>query len=303
MAIKRFLLFNLIAILLFAGCIPEINVDKNESLLGFTFPSAEQKVREDIINQARALLMASKYDELDRIANKYRTSKEMFPNGEWKLKLFYDSLSYYRSNPPEEAWVIMVDRLKEWVKLEPQSITARVALAECLLGYAWHGRSWADADKVKKEQWRLFFERLQMASEILKQARNLEQKCPSWWAALQRVAIGNQWERARYDKLFDTAIAYEPKYYAYYFRKAWYLLPRWYGEKGEWEQFAKSSSDLIGGREGDALYARILWYMYIRFPEELANNSNVDWGRVKKGIEVIKSNNKNIQFKSKESLP
>lgn len=252
--------------------------------------SSEQNERDTILAQTESLLSASDYDGLERIANGYRNSKATFADGEWKLSVFYDDLSYYLRQTPEENWVSRLNKLKEWVATKPDSITARVALAECLAGYAFHGRGAAYANEVQEEQWRRFKERLDEAKEVLDQAKSLQQKCPGWSAAYLRLAVGLEWDRNQYDEFLASAIADEPTYNVYYYRAAWYLLPWWFGEDGDWEDFAKSAADRVGGSDGDILYTRIVWFLDRRAPQDIVtHNPKIQWQRVDNGIKLIKS--------------
>lgn len=288
MITRIFSLLVLTVTIFFAGNIPS-RAESWDDLVSLT--PQELKIREDILKDSETLLLASRFDELDRIANQYRTSKEMFTDGEWKLSVFYEGLSLFLKQAHEDVWQKRLDRLNEWVKTRPQSITARVALAECLVGYAFHGRSGNYSNNVDEYQRRLFFDRLKMAADVLLKARTLKQKCPGWWASIQRVALGLEMDRSEYENLFNEAVAFEPKYNAFYYRKAWHLLPRWFGEEGEWERFARTAADYLGGKEGDALYARIIWYMDRRgnLQNLMIRNPNISWNRVFKGIEAIKS--------------
>lgn len=94
--------------------------------------SSEQEERDAILSNIESLLAVSDFNQLDKIADEYRTSKAAFEDGEWKLSVFYDVIAYYLRKTPEEKWVSRIGRLKEWVAAKPDSITARVALAECL---------------------------------------------------------------------------------------------------------------------------------------------------------------------------
>lgn len=252
--------------------------------------SSEQNERDTILAQTESLLSASDYDGLERIADGYRNSKATFADGEWKLSVFYDDLSYYLRQTPEENWVSRLNKLKEWVATKPDSITARVALAECLAGYAFHGRGAAYANEVQEEQWRRFKERLDEAKEVLDQAKSLQQKCPGWSAAYLRLAVGLEWDRNQYDEFLASAIADEPTYNVYYYRAAWYLLPWWFGEDGDWEDFAKSAADRVGGSDGNILYTRIVWFLDRRAPQDIVtHNPKIQWQRVDNGIKLIKS--------------
>jgi hypothetical protein len=252
----------------------------DQAVLDYTF-------RINFRNSVDKPLSESKFDGLDAAATSFRASKRQSANGEWTLSVIYEELSYYLRDVSEAEWVTRLERLHAWVAAKPESITARVALAECLIGYAFHGRGGNYAPEVTAQQWSTFDERMNKAEKVLAEASTLKQKCPELWAAYQRLALGN---RSDYDRLFDTAITNEPSYNTFYFRKAWYLLPWWNGEKGEWEQFAKVSADNLGGEAGDILYARIIWFMDRRVPINVVdNNPRISWDRVKRGIELIKA--------------
>ena len=59
---------------------------------------------------------------------------------------------------------------------------------------------------------------------------------------MHTVALGQGWRRNEYDALYKKAVEGEATYYEFYFRKAYYLLPRWYGKPGEWERFAEEAA-------------------------------------------------------------
>jgi uncharacterized protein DUF4034 len=251
--------------------------------------AAERDLRHSIIDQSEALLLASRYDELDRIADQYRKSKETFTNGEWKLSALYEGTSAFKEDTaPENKWKMKLDRLNDWVQKKPQSITARVALAECLTGYAAEKRGTNFASKVTEEQWRGFNENMKKAAEVLIGARTLKEKCPGWWSAFQSVAMAGM-DRETYEKLFNEAISFEPKYSRFYFLKTMYLFPIWYGEEGEWEQFAKSAADGVGGKDGDILYARIVWAADSVYGDRNLKyrNPSISWDRVQRGVDAM----------------
>ncbi|SPF44819.1 exported hypothetical protein [Syntrophobacter sp. SbD1] len=239
----------------------------------------------------RLLLEQSRYDEIESSANRYRNSKEIYVDGIWALAELYDGLSYHLKMPNENLFQERLNLLKNWVAAKPDSITARVALADCMIGYAFHGRGYGMASTISEEQWHTFHTRLKEAESILMQAKSLKQKCPGWWAAYLRIASVDSYDRSKYEQLFNDAIAFEPKYYTFYYYRAWDLLPQWHSDKGEWEQFAKSAADRCAGDEGDMLYAGIILYMDTRGPCENKKNKNpnISWDRVTRGINLLKA--------------
>jgi uncharacterized protein DUF4034 len=283
---RKYLIFCLILMVLFISGDWKALASEWDKLAQVS--AAEQDLHQSILNQSESLLLASKYDELDRIADQYRKSKETFTNGEWKLHVFYEGIAYYGRFAPESSWKARLDRLNDWVLKKPQSITARVALADCLVGYAFQKRSGNFAPKVSEEQWRGFSDNMKKAAEVLIEARKLKEKCPGWWSAFQRVALIGM-DRQRYEMLFNEAVSFEPRYNSFYFRKTVYLLPIWYGEEGEWERFAKSAADSVGGKDGDILYARIVWSADRVYDDKNLKYRapSISWDRVQRGVDAM----------------
>jgi hypothetical protein len=239
-----------------------------------------------IRNQALSLLATKDYDKLDALAAKLRASKECSADGVWQLASVYDGLAPLNS-APDTAWDDRVMALGAWAAARPESITARVAWADVLVAYAWKARGGGEVNTVTTEGWRLFFQRLGQAVTILNAARSLNEQCPEYWSTLMRAALGLQVKRLQFDGIFDEAIKSEPGYETYYYRRAIYLLPRWYGREGEWESDLARQADKLGGENGDVLYAQVVWnlnqlYFVTPFPD-----GNLSWKRVDHGFEII----------------
>jgi hypothetical protein len=151
-----------------------------------------------------------------------------------KISQFYESLAC-RSDEPESMWQLHERIHENWDAAKPRSVTAHVAHADFLTDYAWHARGTGYSNKVTKEGWRLFAERLAKARESLEKSMDFKPKCPVWWRVWMTLAKGQGWSREDFEKLFQAAKAFEPQFWGYDVAKAQYLLPRWYGQPGEWE--------------------------------------------------------------------
>lgn len=264
-----------------------VQITRNTSWRDVIDDSDEKKIREQIRGSAEALLLNSSFEQLENMAEVYRTSKDKFSNGEWALDTFYSGLTHYLiASRQQENWEVRIERLRDWVKTNPNSVTARVALSECLVGYAFAGRGYGYANTLNEDQNKLFEERMQEAAVVLDESAEMKDRCPQWRAALLRFP--GQTKEQIYQALED-AVRHNPEYSMYYFRMAIMLMPRWYGEEGELEHFCQEAADHIGGINGDILYAQILWFLDRNF--DLDNlgkrNPSVDWKRVKRGIEAL----------------
>ncbi len=227
-----------------------------------------------------------RFDQLDQEARSLRSSKARFPGGRWKLPRLYQGITEAsaRNDAPDTEWESLVTTLKEWRAQKPDSITARVALAETYLNYAWkRPGSISTADKVTEEGWKLLEERLQLAKVTLEDASALSEKCPEWYAVMQTVAMGQSWDRAAASSLFEQAIAFEPAYNFYYRAYALYLLPKWLGGEGDSERFTAEIADKIGGQQGDLIYFEVARELRCDCIE------NMSWERIKRGYAAIEN--------------
>jgi hypothetical protein len=236
------------------------------------------------------LLVEQKFTQLDCIADAARSSKSRFAGDRWKLNVLYWAISAPQGHATEEDWTTHLGSLKRWVSAKPESITARVALADAYTAYAWDARGKETSDTVTQNGWKLFGERIQKAKETLVQASKLKNKCQHWYSVMQTVALAEGWDLARATRLFDEAVAFEPEYYYYYRNHANYLKPQWYGEEGDAEKFAEQAADRAGGRKGDILYFQIANELICRCSSDSALKL-MSWPRIQKGADELEKQN------------
>ena len=283
---------NLLLVLALVGCSKKqpgkVSGDAAKTMPSITVvETSETKERNQLKAQALELLNTKNYTALEALASKYRSGKDCYPDGYWKLAVVYNGLEL-DDNAPETEWQSRQKLLVDWIKARPESVMARITLARFLTYYAWNARSSAYAKEVKDTQWKLFYARLKQAWDVIKAAKSLQEKCPIYWSSVQQIALGSQLGKAQYDEIFNEAIQAFPDYGYYYNNRACFLLPRWYGAKGEWEIDLAKSADKIGGEKGDVLYARVVWDMH-----HYGNTVNVfkentlSWERVDRGFAAI----------------
>ncbi|MGO8838552.1 MAG: DUF4034 domain-containing protein [Limisphaerales bacterium] len=263
-----------------AGSLPEITVVESPEKL-------EQK---QIEKQALALFNDKDYEQLEALAAKYRASKEKYADGSWKLAWVYTGLEL-SDDDGDAVWQDREKQIRDWVQARPQSVMARVELGRFLTDYGWKARGSGWASTVKEEGWQIFGQRLQMAAQVLAKAGQLDEKCPVYWSALQKVALGLQLDRTRYNNIFNAAIKEFPDYQYYYRSRAVFLLPRWYGDDGETERDLEKSADRIGGEAGDMIYAQVVWDLHdYGCPTNVFKENSLSWERTDRGFEVILKN-------------
>ena len=248
----------------------------------------EDKITDEIWQfrvKTRGLYNASKFDELEVLATQLRAERARFGNGSWKILQFYESLDC-RSDEPETMWQLHEQIHEKWDATKPRSITAYVAHANFLTDYAWHARGNKFADKVTKEGWRLFEQRLAQAKELLDRSADFEPKCPMWWHTCMTLAMGQGWSRDDFEKLFQEAKAFEPQFWGFDVSKATYLLPRWYGQPGEWEYALTLDLNRPNGL-GLETYARVVNALS-GYYENIFRESHASWSQTRDGFELIR---------------
>jgi len=268
-------------------CPPEKTCDRSQTLtptLGGQVLEGEQQYRAEI----QPLIEGSRFDSLDKAADRARSSKERVTGGTWKLYLLYEVVSQPMSgdSATDREWTERLGQLNRWVAARPQSITARVALAQAYLGYAWFARGGGYADTVSGSDWELFRARAGQASDALKEAQNLSAKCPQFHLVTLQVARAQSWPLDAMREVFERAFAFEPSYYHCYREFAYSLFPQWFGQEGDAEAFAEELARRIGGKEGAFVYFELASLIYCQCgtPPE---HPTLSWPKIQEGFAVM----------------
>jgi hypothetical protein len=249
------------------------------------FDTPEVTEERELCLQASKHLYAREFDSLDRMADHFRSTKAEYASGIWKVGVIYQGCSELPKEASETRWTNMIAHLRLWVEAKPESITARTALGRALASYAWKARGGGWANTVSQSGWKVFHARLAESRKVFLSATNLPVTCPLWFTGFLGVGLGESWPREVYDRVFAIGTNYFREYARIYYVKCHYLLPRWHGGEGEWEQFAADAADQLGGEEGDILYARIIWEMHKdRWYGNIFKQSNASWSRAKRGF-------------------
>jgi hypothetical protein len=248
---------------------------------------AQERLKDPITPFKQNLLQqlrGKRFADLEKLEQELRVSKSRFSGGDWKLYHFYDAMSgglLPKHAAIDSDWVELITLQNEWRATAPKSSVPLLLLAQTYTFYGWDARSGADADKVSQHQFDVFKARLNQAASYLNESRRLSNANPQWFATALRIACGLGWEKNRTKTLFDEGVALEPLYQHTYALMAVYLLPRWYGEPGEWERFASDSTARVGGQQGFAIYH----YVIVRISHqhtiaEMFRDNAVNWRRI-----------------------
>jgi len=248
------------------------------------------ETRDEISKNSLTLLKKHDFVTLEKNANGARQNRERLVGGYWKLETIYKGLENpnFKQNSADTEWQILLANLEAWKETMPTSVTARVALANAWISYAGEARGDGFANTVSDENWKLFFQRLSYALTELNGAKDLTPKCPEWYVAMLDIALGQSWERQRYDKVFEEGFGLEPTYYPLQREKIIYLLPQWNGKEGEISDFIEQNSGRIQGEEGDIMRYLLTTTMQPMFKGDIFRRIKIPWPKLKIGYELLK---------------
>lgn len=239
-----------------------------------------------------ALLAAKDYDEIERVAAQEAKKPTIFADGSWSLSSFYVGLwSGVKDTKTEADWKRAHARVVEWNAARPNSLLAQLCLARSWTSGAWSARGNNFADKVSPEAWAIVEERQAQGAPIYQKLLNAPQAfSPLVYAAAQRYGRLGGAPRDWQDRVFKRAIAQFPTYTDFHRERAIGLLPRWYGEPGEWEEELARAADAeaarAGQEAGDQLYARVMWSQWDYY-KNWREETSIDWPRTQRGFEAL----------------
>ena len=257
----------------------------DESVL--TKPTLDGKMERDQFMAAVAQNFAREdFATLEALAEELRQSRERLGDGIWLSDAFFSAFHLVPEATAERC-ALFESRLAHWETARPGSLVVLLVKAGFHRDLAWKSRTARSARKVTPEGWEGFRRELAVARQLLDD-HPAAKMYPEYFCILQDIALGQGWPKADYFRLFDEATRSEPEYYKFYFNTACYLLPRWYGRKGEWEAFAEAQRQKHGaGGEGDALYTRIAWSLSVSYGRHFFHESAISWDVMAAGFDYL----------------
>ena len=249
-------------------------------------PDSVSDSEAQMFRTVRTYLVQEKFDEIDRLADQYRRSKERWPGGNWKLHTLYEALD--APHQTEKDTVEHLEHLRKWMTTRPESITARIALATSLHRWAWVARGNGLANTVTIEGWQLFNQRINEAQVVLEGSRDMKVMCPQWYTEEMTVGLAKGWTSGQMEDLFNRAVQFEPDWQFYYKARANYLLPKWYGKPGDATNFATQAADRLRGDFGDMIYFEMATVIIKQGNGNLEPLlKGMDWQRIQRGYQQL----------------
>jgi hypothetical protein len=233
--------------------------------------------------------MQEDFAQLEKMAQQNRSEKGRVTGGFWKTNEFYNEVGYQlRSvNSKGTDYEGQIGRINRWIAAYPQSATARIALADLYISYAYFARGSGFSDSVGESQWKVYSARVSQAREILLEAAQLKQRDPGWYASMQLVALYEGWDKAQARDLFDQAVSFEPTFYHYYRYYAQYLEPKWFGTPGEVQRFAEESTAHLSDPDSSILYFQIVGPLGCYCRQAMEDLPHINYPKTRMGYENL----------------
>ena len=268
---------------------PVENIDASERVAAAKLTEATDPVAKEIeIYQAeiRGAFDERNFDFLENEAKKLRETSELCRDGAWKVVRFYEAIDN-RFHTGEDGYLTDLETHAAWEKAYPKSITQRIAVAELMTSYAWHARGDGYADTVTEQGWKHFGARLMESNRILQTTLELEDKDPYLWIVAMRTALGLGSEKAEFDTIVARAIEQEPTFWHIDAFRSYSLLPRWYGEEGDWEAYALKTLERENGLGAEG-YVRIVMNRSQHYGNVFRDAKNPSWETAKEGLIALR---------------
>jgi hypothetical protein len=181
------------------------------------------------------------------------------------------------------AWLGEIGQLERWRAAMPGSPLPDVVLAETFVNLGWKSRGGGYAFTVRDTGWAGFNVALVHARELLDSAATKRPITIEWYLVRARMALGLGWTSEESEKLFQGAIACDSTCDYAYWQRADYLLPRWYGEPGEWEAWLENAVAPLPPDDADRVYAAVCTQLEY-FHQNFYTETHASWPRVRRGL-------------------
>jgi len=262
-----------------------IKIDHEMTVRTFSVPDASLDMDGSYQAHIGMIFGQGDFSQVEMEAREIRGNQARLHGGVWKLYGFYEAISTPNggTGAGESDWIAHFDALQKWLRAYPDSATARIALANTYINYAWRARGSVTADSVQDLAWDLFAHRIDLAESVLMDAAQMKVKCPYWYEAMQKVALAQGWPKQDARALFDEAVAFEPEFYHFYREYANFLLPKWYGKEGEARAFANETAERLSAPDGPIVYFEITSLLVCGCGRERDSLAGMSWPLVKRG--------------------
>jgi hypothetical protein len=237
------------------------------------------------VEDVRSMLMKWDFDKIDRISEEARRKNIRTSDGQPMLAAIYTGVTGSGSEMMIEDMVMVRRNMyRQWLKRNPNSVTAKLALAYSPVSHAWQARGTGYASTVTEERWKLFRERLEEGRNTLEALDAKAKDDPGWYECMLDVGRSQGWPRKKFDAVFTEGVGKYPDYLPLYFLRMVFYSPNWYGSLDDQKRVIEEAVARTRGNLGETLYARLNWQIQTK---TMFGDGQADWPRMRSGFERI----------------
>ena len=207
----------------------------------------------DYSREINRYLAQEKFDLLEQFVTELRGKRERMIGGEWKLSAFYAGLRPAKVMNQAE-WQSHLARLHNWSRLQPQSVTPLIALGDNMAALSSGVTSAEAVKQLTTKQSQVLSEGLTLTERALTTAQNAQLKDPQLYVTLLELGRLHGVTLEQLTAWFKAGTSIEAEYPYLYSNYAAYLLPHWYGQTGQSENFLATSLAQLPQGKANTLY-------------------------------------------------
>jgi hypothetical protein len=236
-----------------------------------------------IKSQAYQLLLKKDFAGLDALAASVKAKGYDIRQDDAEIDGFYAAFDVEYSDT-EQAWQDRLQLLQDWLAANPDSLSAHIALARWWIDHGWRARGTGYAYSVSDIGEATFEACAKDAADTLNSVSpSTTIDDPVYYDTWITVCIAQGNPKDVMFGYLNKSIALAKNYVSSYRDACIYLLQRWYGERGETEQWMKTWADSFPGEPGDIFYA-FLVSGDARYVWGDAFKLGADYNRAKNGL-------------------
>jgi hypothetical protein len=232
---------------------------------------------------------AGQLDGLLQDADRLQDSQERFPDGRWKLPVFYRGLSngFAEHASTESDWTRYQADVTALIARHPASSNAWLMLAVLHDSHAWAVRGGGYSNTVSAAAHARFRALLEQSREVLNRHKAALSSNPHWYVLRLDVGGSAGDDEAELDAVFEEGVRKTPSYQQIWFTRLHFLTPKWGGSIEQMVDFISRVPRHPAGADGIGMVARLLWFEDADGYPNLVSQPGLDWAVVKKSYDDI----------------
>ncbi len=243
--------------------------------------------KEQIMDVTGVLLASKDFERLEALAKDFKEKEPMLKSGRYRMEYFYKGLRRGFGRISVENHASYLEVIQGWMNHYSDSITAKIALMDAYRTIAWDYRGTDHSNTISDQSRKIFKDYLTKAREIGQEAVQSKSQDPDLYAELINIGMGQGITKKETYNLVIASSNLDPAYYPPYLDASTVLLPRWYGDQGDLEEYAQWALERTKKFVGHEIYTRIAMDVLEYVGADDFKNYNFSWEDLKTGFEEL----------------